>query len=180
MGIRACGMPARAWLIALRLAGAVAFSTIAAFAGSGSAPVVLAVAPGLATVRYDAPLLGAPDDTAAVLDTVSAGSEVELTGGTATGYVEVIANGATGWMNADVLSVSGRPGISMAVTENGAAIYDAPLPDSGVLGEVPAGGAVILTGANVGIYVAGSFEGVGGWLLESDLDVAYDADGSAR
>lgn len=170
----------RTWLIGMRIAGAVALTTISAAVGPGSAPAALAIAPGLATVRYDAPLLASPDNATTVIATLSAGSEVELSGATAPGYVEVTANGQTGWISADALSVSGRPGLGMAVAIDGTSIYAAPLPDAGVLGNVPPGGAVILTGAHVGVYVAASFDGVGGWLLESDLDLPFDEDGSAR
>ncbi|MFM9106781.1 MAG: SH3 domain-containing protein, partial [Chloroflexota bacterium] len=139
-----------------------------------------AEAPAIATVLADAPLLEAPDAGAAVIRTVPEGADVELTGTNAVGFLQVRAGDDTGWMSTDVLSISAHRPVSTAVTPNGAAIYDAPMPDAGVLGEVPAGGVVILTGAHVDTWVAGSYQGVGGWIVEADLDVPYDADGTAR
>ena len=46
--------------------------------------------------------------------------------------------------------------------------------------EGAAGGVVLLTGANVGAFVAGSFGGVGGWIAEADLALPMDRDGGGH
>jgi hypothetical protein len=167
-------------LAAIRFAAAIALVGVAGGVLPVAVPAVLADAPGLAIVRYDTPLLSAPDASAEPIMMIEAGSQVELTGGTAVGYLHIRSGNRTGWVTAHALSVSGSAGIPTAVTPDGTVIQDAPLPNANVLGEVPPGGVVILTGAHVGIYVAGSFEGIGGWIEEADLNVPYDADGNAR
>ena len=165
--------------LAMQFVAAAALAWGAAIASGVAAPVG-AEAPAIATVLADAPLLQGPDAASEVIRTVREGTDVELTGSNAVGYLQVNAGGDTGWMSTDVLSISAHRPVSTAVTPNGAAIYDAPLPDASVLGRVPAGGVVILTGAHVDTWVAGSYEGVGGWIIEADLDVPYDADGTAH
>jgi hypothetical protein len=166
--------------LAIRFAVALALATLA---GGVLVPIIATVgaeAPGLATVLYDAPLLEGPNASANVIKTVREGTDVEITGHNAIGYLQVIANGDAGWMSTDALTISGVNPVQTASTPGGTAILDAPLPDANVLGEVPAEGVVILTGAHVDVYVAGSYDGVGGWILESDLDMPYDADGRVR
>ena len=139
-------------------------------------PSVVAEAPGLATVVSETPLLAAPDPDAAVMAGLAVGSEVVLSGSAALGYLEVTADGRTGWASGQDLSVSGDAGIPVADADESTPILAAPLPDGEVLGTVPAGGVVILTGANVGGYVAGSSEGTGGWISEDALGMPHDAD----
>ena len=158
------------------LAGAAAL-----VAAAGLAPLAaLANAPGLATVAVRSPLRAGPLDDAAVRRQLQVGDEVELTGQTALGYLEVEVRGERGWVASSDLAVSDRIGIPLAEAVNGAAIRAAPTPDAEVLDRVPPGGVAILTGAQVGPYVAGSYEGVGGWIAEADLALPFDADGPAR
>jgi hypothetical protein len=167
----AAGRPAR-------LARMVTLLVLAAFAAQAFLPgIALAKAPALAIVAADTPLLVAPQADAQVVRTLRAGDEVELTGGTAIGFLAVIFRGDRGWVAASDLAISGNVGIPLAEAPNGARILAAPLRDAAVLGRVPPGGVVLLTGAQVGTFVAGSYEGVGGWIEESDLTLPYDADG---
>lgn len=136
-------------------------------------------APGLAVVRYDTPLLLAPQADAGEIAMLGAGEEVVLTGGTAIGYVNVDADAGSGWVAADALSVSGRPGIPLAEAQEGAPILAAPLPDAPVLGEVPPGGVVMINGAEVGVYISGSYNGIGGWIEEALLGLGFDHDSNA-
>jgi len=159
--------------VALALAFALLALLVPGLRGAG------AEAPGLAVVRYDTPLLIAPESESGAIATLSAGDEVVLTGATAIDYVKVDANAGTGWVAADALSVSGRPGIPLAQAENGAPILAAPLPDATVLGEVPPGGVVMINGAQVGVYIAGSYNGIGGWIEEALLGLGFDDDSNA-
>lgn len=163
----------RAWWVTLLV--------IAAFAGQALLPgTARAEAPALAIVAVDTPLLVAPQADSQVVRNLQAGDEVELTGGTAIGFLGVIFRGDRGWVAASDLAVSGNVGIPLAEAPNGARILAAPMRDAAVLGRVPPGGVVLLTGAHVGNFVAGSYEGVGGWIEESDLSLPYDADGNGR
>lgn len=141
-------------------------------------PLAVAKSVALATVAVDTPLLVGPDEDAGVEAGLSEGDEVELTGRTAVGFLEVERRGERGWVAASDLALSDRVGIPLAEAAAGAAIRAAPMPDAEVLGSVPAGGVVLLTGANVGAFVAGSFDGVGGWIAEADLALPMDRDGS--
>ena len=124
-----------------------------------------AEAPGIAVVRYETPLLIAPQ----------AGSGA----GTGIGNVNVDTDAGNGGVAADALSVSGRPGIPLAEAESGAPILAAPLPDAPVLGEVPPGGVVMISGAEVGVYISGSYNGIGGWIEEALLGLGFDHDSNA-
>jgi hypothetical protein len=158
------------------IAGVLALLVMLVFAPG----FVLAEAPGLATVADRTPLLAAPNEDTAVVAQLREGDEVALTGQTALGYLEVEFRGDRGWVASSDLSVSGNVGIPLAEAAAGAAIRAAPMTDAEVLRRVPPGGVVILTGAHVGVFVAGSYEGVGGWIAETDLAMPYDADGNAR
>lgn len=138
-----------------------------------------AEAPGIAVVRYETPLLIAPQAGSDAIATLDAGDEVILTGGTAIGHVNVDTDAGNGWVAADALSVSGRPGIPLAGAESGAPILAAPLPDAPVLGEVPPGGVVMISGAEVGVYISGSYNGIGGWIEEALLGLGFDHDSNA-
>ncbi len=165
----------RAWR-----AWAVTLVVLVAMVAQAFAPgIARAEAPPLAMVARDTPLLLAPQGDAGVVRNLRAGDQVELTGGTAIGFLGVIFRGDRGWVAASDLAISGNVGIPLAEAPNGTRILAAPLPDAAVLGEVPPGGVVLLTGAHVGNYVAGSYDGVGGWIEEHELSLPYDADGGA-
>lgn len=166
------GRLARLMLVAL-------FVALIATIGSRSfVQIVLASAPPLARAIQNTPVLEAPQDEARHLALVTAGTEVMLTGSAEIDYVAVEVNGQAGWIAAADLAVSNRPGISLAAAVHDARMLDAPADDGGVLGVVPSGDVVILTGANVGGFVAGSYEGVGGWIAEADIGMPYDNDGN--
>lgn len=139
----------------------------------------LADAPALATVAVETPLLATPNADAAELATLPAGTEVFLDGSAAPGFLAVCVDGRSGWIDARRLSVSNRVGIPLAAATLETPILAAPRQDAAVLGTVPPGGVVILTGANVGAYVAASYEGTGGWIAEADLGMPFDADHNA-
>lgn len=163
----------RALALAFSLIGVVSLA-----AAMAPAPVA-ADAPALATVAVETTLLAAPVAGAAVLATVPAGTEVVLSGSAAVGFLEATVDDETGWLDARVLEVSDRVGIALAVAVAETPILLAPLPNAESRGTVPAGGVVILTGAEVGAFVAGSYEGTGGWFAEAALGLAYDHDGAA-
>ena len=130
------------------------------------APAAVAHAPALAVATGDAALLAAPDATAPVVATIADGTEVELTGAAATDFLEVLAGGSRGWVAIGSLD-DGR--FATATATLNAPIQAGPRPDAEALGIVPAGGTVILTVAAADGYVAGSFDGVGGWIRATDL-----------
>jgi hypothetical protein len=145
-------------LLALLIAGTV--STIVPIA-------VEARAPGIAIAEFDQPLLQTPAPEAEVLMYVPAGFEMELTGSASGTYVQVLAGGVLGWVDVNLI----HAGQITTATTNAVTPITAEPDDSGqLLTIVPAGNTVILTGAQVDAYLAGSYEGVGGWLPEANLD----------
>lgn len=159
------------------LAVALAVITLL-FCGALLTAPVAAKAPALAMVASDTPMLVTPDEHAPVIRMLTRGMQVELTGSASAGHLQIIVNDEYGWASAQALAISNQIGIPLATAVAETPILAAPLPDAATLGVVPPGGAVILLGANVGIYTSGSYEGVGGWLLESNLNLPYDNDGN--
>ena len=129
----------------------------------------LAKAPPFATTVIDANLQAAPSLDADVLAVIPSGTDVELTGEAAPGYLAVYYGDGSGWVPASALSLGQRAGIDTAVTTQETPLLDAPKHDADVLAIVPAHETVILTGAHVDGYDAASHEGVGGWINERHL-----------
>ena len=130
------------------------------------APPALAHAPALATAVADANLRSAPSPDAFVLGIVPLGATVELTGAAAGDYVEIDFGEQTGWAVASLLDADGvRP----AVVTTDLNLRAAPFPDAQVLGVVPAGSTLLVTGATVDGFVAVSFLGASGWVSAAYL-----------
>jgi uncharacterized protein YgiM (DUF1202 family) len=146
------------------IAGAIALPLACLAAGEASAK-----APPLATTVFDAEARSAPGLDAEVVAVIPSGTEVELTGEAAPGYLAINDANDVVWVPAQYLALSDRPGIDTAVTVVDTELLDAPMRDAGVLGTVPEGEAVILTGATLDGYDASSYEGVGGWIQDRDL-----------
>lgn len=144
------------WEPARTLAVALVLVLGAALGG----PSALAHAPALATTAMEVALLAAPSDEARVLDVMPGGTEVELTGATEGAFLEVSSGGRLGWAGAEGFD----GGIATAAVVLDASLRAAPNADGEILGAVPAGRTVMLTGATVDGFVAASFAGIGGWL----------------
>jgi hypothetical protein len=128
-----------------------------------------AKAPPQATIVLDAEALVAPGYDAAPVAVIPQGTDVELTGEAAPGFLGVYYDGQTIWVPAQYLSLGVRPGIDTGVTVADTPLLDAPMRDASVLEILREGQAVILTGASVDGYDAAAHEGTGGWIDERDL-----------
>ena len=128
-----------------------------------------AKAPPLATAVLGTEALAAPDYEAAPVAVIPQGTEVELTGDVAPGFLGVYYDGEAVWVPAQYLSLGDRPDIDTGVTVADSPLLDAPMRDASVLEFILEGEAVILTGANVDGYDAASYDGAGGWIDERDL-----------
>ena len=148
-----------AWRPLRTVAIAVALILAAVLGGTAA----LAHAPAMVTASRDVPLLSAPSDDASVLTVLPAGSEVELTGEADGDFLEISTEGQTGW--AGVNSFDRWLDTASVIAD--ASLFAAPTADGEVLGAVPAGSTVILTGASVDGFLAASFDGSGGWLPAS-------------
>jgi uncharacterized protein YgiM (DUF1202 family) len=134
-----------------------------------AAPDVAAKGPPLAETTMGVDVLAAPALDAQVLGSLAGGTEVELTGAAAPGYLEIVYGNQTAWIPSQYLSLGLRPGIDTAVTTIDTPLLDAPMPDATVLATVQQGETVILTGARLDGYDAAAHAGVGGWIDEGDL-----------
>ena len=76
----------------------------------------LAKAPPLATTVLDAEALAAPNYDAAPVTVIPQGTEVELTGEAAPGFLGVYNDDEAVWVPAQYLSLGDRPGIDTGVT----------------------------------------------------------------
>jgi hypothetical protein len=129
--------------------------------------VVHAHAPAIAVTKFSQPLLESPTLDSIVLMELDAGVEMELTGHASGDFVEVIAGGITGWVDVNLI----RAGQIQTATVSVLTPITAEPNDAGqLLTLVPAGDTVILTGAAVDGYLAGSYNGTGGWLPAANLD----------
>jgi hypothetical protein len=129
----------------------------------------LAKAPPLATTVFDTEASAAPGYDAAQVALIPQGTEVELTGEAAPGFLGVYYDGQTVWVPAQYVSLGVRPGIETGVTVADTPLLDAPMPDASALEIILEGQAVILTGASVDGYDAAAHDGTGGWINKRDL-----------
>ena len=125
-----------------------------------AAPAALAHAPALATTTANIALYEAPSAEAPVLAELPAGTEIELTGAAEGQFLEATFDGQLGWTRVDALDGT----IDTAPVVADASLRAAPNDDGAILGAVPAGSTVILTGASVDGFLAASVDGTGGWL----------------
>ena len=128
-----------------------------------------AKAPPLATAVLGTEALAAPDYEAASIAVIPQGTEVELTGDVAPGFLGVYYDGEAVWVPAQYLSLGDRPGIDTGVTVVDTPLLDAPMRGASVLEIILEGQAVILTGASIDGFDAAAHDGVGGWVDERDL-----------
>ena len=135
----------------------------------GASQDVEAKAPPHATTIVTTGVFTTPDLTGDQIGTISQGTELELTGEAAPGFLGVIYGEGEAWIPATNLTTGVRPGIETAVAVVDAPLTDAPLRDSGIVSYVPEGESVILTGATVDGYYAASYNGTGGWISGRDI-----------
>jgi hypothetical protein len=147
------------------IVAAVMFAFVLALPGQGAS----AKAPALASVVFDTSVYATPEFNGEKIGVLPAGSEAELTGDAAPGFLAVYYGDTVGWVPAQYLSFGVRPGIDTAETLVDTPLLDAPMRDADVVATVPKGETVILTGAHVDGYDAASHQGAGGWLDDRDI-----------
>lgn len=144
-------------------------SVLVLFLFPASAAHTLARAAPLATAVFDAEIYATPDWTSAPIGVLPAGSEVQLSGGAAPGFIGLLFGNGEAWVAAQYLAIGDRPGIDTAVALVDTPLLDAPMRDANVVANVPEGSGLILTGASVGGYDAASHDGAGGWVNGRDI-----------
>jgi hypothetical protein len=143
-----------------------------AFFITAFAPLVHAAkakAPTLASTVLDITELAAPEHSTTEIAVIPRGTEIELSGEAAPGFLAVYYDGQVVWVPGQNLTLGVRPGIDTAVVVEFTPLLDAPMPESTILDTVPEGQAVIASGASVDGYDAVTYEGTGGWIRERAL-----------
>lgn len=138
-------------------------------ASLGQGQDALAKAPPHATTVVSTGVFATPDLTSNPIDTLGPGTQLELTGSAAPGFLAVIYGDSEAWIPATNLTTGVRPGIETAMATIDAPLTEAPRRDSGIVTYVPEGESVILTGAAVDGYYAASYNGAGGWISGRDI-----------
>ena len=151
----------------LLLAGALASALTLGVLPASEFQLARAHASATAVAEFNQPLLAAPDPLSDVLLELTAGSELELTGAASGRYVQATIDGVVGWVAVDLI-YAGQ--ITTAVANQTTLLTAAPADDAALIRVVPAGDTVILTGAAVDAWLAGSYDGNGGWLPAANLD----------
>lgn len=128
-----------------------------------------AKAPPIANTVLEVAALATPEIGATEVAVIPQGTEIELSGEAAPGFLAVYYDGQVVWVPAQYLTLGVRPGIDTAVAVEDTPLLDAPMPEATVLEAVLEGQAVILSGASVGGYDAASYDGTGGWIRERAL-----------
>jgi hypothetical protein len=128
-----------------------------------------AKAPPLANTVLDVTAIAAPNYGAPEVAVIPRGTEIELSGEAAPGFLAVYYDGQVVWVPAQYLTLGDRPGIDTAVAVEDTPLLDAPMPEATVVEIVLEGQAVILSGASVDGYDAASYDGTGGWIRERAL-----------
>jgi hypothetical protein len=142
------------------------------FLVAGFAPLAqeaAAKAPPLANTVLDVTALTTPDYGATEVAVIPQGTEIELSGEAAPGFLAVYYDDQVVWVPAQNLTLGVRPGIDTAVAVEDTPLLDAPMPEATVLEIVLEGQAVLLSGASVDGYDAASYDGTGGWIHERAL-----------
>ena len=151
----------------LHLLCALAIAVVAGLFAS-AADVVAAKSAPLATAPLDAEALIEPAHDAVPAAEIPQGTEVELTGEAASGFLDVYYDGEVVWVPAKHLSLGNRSGTDITLTTTDTPLLDAPLAEASIQEIILAGGAVILTGAKVDGIDAVAHDGTGG-IDERDL-----------
>jgi hypothetical protein len=128
-----------------------------------------AKAPPLANTILDVTALDSPDYGATEIAVIPQGTEIELSGEAAPGFLAVYYDGQVVWVPAQYLTLGDRPGIDTAVAVEDTPLLDAPMREATVLETVLEGQTVILSGASIDGYDAASYDGTGGWVHERAL-----------
>ena len=163
------------------LADLVVVDALASNPASDDEPPSVAGDNAVATTIDDVYLRSGPTRDAPFVTTIPAGSPVALSGSADGGYLGVVYNGTSGWVDAAYLDVDQSadpaaqpvpepvPGTTETATTTAELNLRAgPVPNAAILLVIPAGSPVTLTGEASGGYLGVSYNGTTGWA-----DAAY-------
>ncbi|MFT4036740.1 MAG: hypothetical protein QM692_01065 [Thermomicrobiales bacterium] len=153
----------------LQLTGLVLLLAVSLLLIPGSSRDTLAKAPPHATSLVLTSVYAAPDWMSQEIGTLTAGTQIELTGDAAPGFLGVLFGDGEAWVPATNMTTGVRPGVDTAIALEDTQLLAAPFRDSGLVTYVPEGESVILTGASVDGFYAASWNGMGGWVSGREI-----------
>lgn len=153
----------------LQLAGLIPLLALTILLAPDSAREALAKAPPHATSVVLTAVYASPDWLSEEIGTLTPGTEIELTGDAAPGFLGVLFGDGVAWVPAANMTTGVRPGIDTAIALEDTQLLAAPFRDSGLVTYVPEGESVILTGASVDGFYAASWNGMGGWISGREI-----------
>jgi uncharacterized protein YraI len=124
-----------------------------------------------ATVLEDLNLRAGPSTSDDIFEVMPAGTTVTVTGGEQGGFLPVSVGGQSGWAYALYLSASGKPLADPSATVlKDLNLRDGPSTSDIILGVMPAGAKLTLTGNGRNGFVSVSYGGTDGWAYRAYLD----------
>lgn len=154
------------------------------FGGLVSAPSPARAASVTATAYVN--LRSGPGTSYGVITVIPEGAAVETTGTARSGFYPVTYNGRSGFASADYLSsggggtgnvVSGGPTGTRYVTDGALNFRSGPSTADGVIGVLPNGAAVELTGESANGFAGVTYNGRRGWAFAQYLGTRDDTSG---
>ena len=138
---------------------------------NGAAP-----SPTNASTSDDVNFRSGPGTSFDVLDVLATGTRVLVTSGASNGFYPVNIDGTSGWVFGDYLAPDdGNAADRMATTTDDVNFRAGPSTSDDIMGELPVGSLVTLTGQASGDFLSVSFRGRDGWVAAQYLD-AGDGD----
>ena len=123
-----------------------------------------------AVITDEVNLRGGPSTADEVLDVLTEGDNVTLTGGIENGFYPVTtADGIDGWVYGAYLAVEGSAAGDTARTNDALNLRAGPSTSDDVITVIPAGSSVTITGAADGDFVPVDFDGMSGWVAQQYL-----------
>jgi uncharacterized protein YgiM (DUF1202 family) len=115
-------------------------------------------------------LRGGPSTADDIIDVLTEGDEITLTGGIENGFYPVTTSGGTdGWVYGAWLAVDGSASGSSARTNDSLNLRSGPSTSDDVILVIPAGSSVTITGGADGDFVPVEYNGESGWVAEQYL-----------
>lgn len=132
-------------------------------------PADPSLGPGLGTTNDDVNLREGPAQTFGILQTIPPGTPLAVDGVPEGGYLPVSVGGEQGWVAEEYVDRA-----AVATTTDLLNFRAGPSPDASLLGTIPPGAPVTLSGAAENGYVGAAYGGQSGWVDASYVETAQE------
>jgi uncharacterized protein YraI len=134
--------------------------------------------PSNAATTDDVNFRSGPGTNFDVVDVLAAGTRILITGGASNGFYPVDLDGASGWVFGDYLAPDeGDSSGEMATTTDEVNFRAGPSTADEIMGVLPPGSLVVLTGESNAGFRSVSFRGRDGWVYGQYLDIGDGGSG---